>query len=76
MGNCLAAKDGFIKPHKKGSSSYVKSRANVSSLNAQYNINKKCLGKGSFGKVFLATNKHDEEMQVAIKVINKTGLKE
>ena len=71
MGNCLASK-GTITARR--GSSYIKSKANVSSLNAMYDINKKCLGKGSFGKVFLGTNKHDKDMQVAIKVINKSGM--
>ena len=34
------------------------------------------MGKGSFGKVFLGTNKSDEDMKVAIKVINKSGMRQ
>ena len=70
------ASKSVIEGKPRRGSSFVKSRANVSSLNATYNINKKCLGRGSFGKVFLATNKNDEEMKVAVKVINKSGMRE
>ena len=42
----------------------------------QYEINKKCLGKGQFGKVFQAHNKMDSSMKVAIKVIDKEGMTE
>lgn len=35
------------------------SRAGVHELKQQYNINKKVLGSGSFGKVFQAENKAD-----------------
>ena len=37
-------------------------------------IDHKVLGTGSFGKVFLASNKQDPDVKVAIKVIQKTGL--
>jgi len=47
------------------------SRAGVHELKQQYNINKKVLGSGSFGKVFQAENKADNSHQVAIKVIAK-----
>ena len=42
-------------------------------LKSNYNIgsDSKVLGTGSFGKVYLATSKHDKKRQVAIKVINK-----
>jgi calcium-dependent protein kinase len=73
MGNCLTSKD---VSRKRQGSSYIKSRANVSKLNQTYDIKKKCLGKGSFGKVFLATNKTDDQMKAAVKVINKQGMKE
>ena len=38
--------------------------------------NTKILGSGAFGKVFLTHNKHNKEMQVAIKVLNKNKLKD
>lgn len=47
------------------------SRAGVHELKQYYNINKKVLGSGSFGKVFQAENKADTTHQVAIKVIAK-----
>ena len=34
------------------------------------------LGSGAFGKVFLTFNKHNQEHQVAIKVMNKKKLKD
>ena len=36
----------------------------------------KVLGSGSYGKVFLAVNKKDHTMKIAIKVIKKTGMSE
>ena len=40
-----------------------------------YDINlTKVLGSGSFGKVFMANNKKDPSIKIAIKVINKKGL--
>ena len=36
----------------------------------------KVLGSGSYGKVFLAVNKKDTSMKIAIKVIKKTGMSE
>lgn len=38
--------------------------------------NTKVLGSGAFGKVFLTHNKHNNELQVAIKVLNKNKLKD
>jgi serine/threonine protein kinase len=32
------------------------------------------LGSGSYGKVFMAKDKKDKSMQIAIKVINKSKL--
>ena len=41
----------------------------------QYDIDhRKFLGRGAFGKVFLATNIKDPSQKVAIKVINKKGM--
>ena len=52
------------------------SKANLDNLRSAYNIEKTCLGSGSYGKVFRGTNKKDSAMQVAIKVINKKGMTE
>ena len=68
MGNCLS-------PNKK-KPAYVDSKANVETLKNSYDINMKVLGSGSYGKVFLAVNKKDKSMKIAIKVIKKTGMSE
>jgi len=65
---CFSSKDG-----KK---LYVSSKANVDILKGTYNIDMKVLGSGSYGKVFLAENRKDKSMRIAIKVINKNGLSE
>jgi calcium-dependent protein kinase len=70
MGNCIGTK-GSGKKHK-----FVQSKASVKELKLAYDINMECLGSGSFGKVFLAVNKNDKDMKIAIKVINKNKLTE
>ena len=70
MGNCLAPKESSKKKE------FVESKANVETLKALYEINMKVLGSGSYGKVFLAKNKKDETIQIAIKVINKKNMSE
>lgn len=59
----------------KSKRQFVDSKANINNLKATYNIDK-VLGAGSFGKVYLAENKKDPSIQIAIKVIKKTGLDE
>ncbi len=44
-------------------------------LNYLIDDNTKVLGVGSFGKVFMTTNKHDPNFKVAIKVLDKEKLK-
>ena len=47
-------------------------------LKQNYVINDKTrvLGIGSYGKVFMTTNRHDPDFKVAIKVLDKERLKE
>ena len=48
----------------------------VNELKKNYYIDKntKVLGMGAFGKVFMTYNKHDPDMKVAIKVLDKAKL--
>ena len=48
----------------------------MNELKDNYQISSDCkvLGFGSFGKVFLVHNKHNQNQQVAIKVMNKEQL--
>ena len=48
--------------------------ARLTDLKELYEIQPKCLGEGSYGKVFLANRKSNPDEKVAIKVINKRGL--
>ena len=50
------------------------SRARLSDLKEIYDIHAKCLGEGSYGKVFLANKKSNIDEKVAIKVITKRNL--
>ena len=50
--------------------------ADVKVLRATYDIDKKVLGSGSFGKVFLANDKKNPDFKVAVKVIDKRKLDE
>ena len=70
MGNCLSDKKSNVQ--KK----FVQSQSSVDKLRSQYDINRKVLGSGSFGKVFLAQNKEDPTIQIAIKVMNKRDMSE
>ena len=70
MGNCMSPKDSSKKKE------FVESKANVETLKALYEINMKVLGSGSYGKVFLAKNKKDETIRIAIKVIKKVNMSE
>jgi calcium-dependent protein kinase len=54
---------------------YVESTQNIDDLKLQYTIKDK-LGSGSFGKVFLAENKKDASIIIAIKKISKKKMSE
>jgi len=49
--------------------------AGVAALKAEYEIDKRVLGAGHFGKVYKGTNRADPSITVAIKVIDKRNLK-
>ena len=66
MGNCLSAKSKEPK--------FIMSKAKSKDMQKLYNIDKKLLGEGSFGKVFKATNKKDKTIAIAIKAIAKANL--
>ena len=58
MGNCVAK-----APTKdKDKNEFVMSKANLDNLRAAYEIENKCLGSGSYGKVFKAKNKKDTKI--------------
>lgn len=64
------------KPKRSQSSlSFVKTMSGIKDLKNNYEIGKK-LGAGSFGKVFIATNKKDPTIRLAIKKISKKGMKD
>ena len=69
MGNCLSEKKGNDIGDK-----YIQSKLTVDKLKSQYDINMKVLGSGSYGKVFLAQNKQDATIKIAIKVMNKRDM--
>jgi calcium-dependent protein kinase len=68
MGNCLSGNDSKKQPQ------FVMSKAKSKDMQKLYNIDKKLLGEGSFGKVFKATNKKDKTIAIAIKAIAKANL--
>ena len=81
MGNICGTKTSDEPADRAGPSrrSLTSTQKNgAKELKQNYNIDNstKVLGNGAFGKVFLTTNKHDERLQVAIKVMNKQKLKE
>ena len=43
-------------------------------MKKKYKIDYKCLGSGSFGKVFAAVDQNDSSIKIAVKVINKNGM--
>ena len=71
MGSCFSAdaSTSGSNPRK-----FVNSTATLSDLKATYKIDNKVLGAGSFGKVFVATDKANPKFKVAVKVISKKHL--
>ena len=80
MGNCIDTKNGTSGKGGINSNKTLKStvKQGAKELKQNYEINNdtKVLGNGAFGKVFLTNNKHDTNHQVAIKVMNKSKLKD
>ena len=80
MGNCLGQKTKQITATGGGHRDTLKSREKqgAKELKQNYEIDNKTtvLGSGAFGKVFLTRNKHDKNLQVAIKVMNKNKLRD
>ena len=77
MGNCINSKNGNGVDYKNGNmrlKTSQKQGAKELKQNYQIDNNTKVLGSGAFGKVFLTFNKHNQEHQVAIKVMNKKKL--
>lgn len=87
MGNCFGPKTNSAGGGSGGITSkqqYVDSkesrtgeamsRQGVKDLKKIYHIKEKPLGKGSFGKVYLAYDRQDTSFKVAIKVLNKAKM--
>ena len=51
------------------SEQYIKSKSSLQDLKRIFDIDNKCLGSGSFGKVYLAKNKMDPSVKFAVKEI-------
>ena len=67
--NCCSSKTSKSK-------SFIRTKQSATELRLQYNIDqRKFLGRGQFGKVFVAKNIKDPSIKVAIKVINKKGMR-
>lgn len=69
---CINPKE---KKQKSKSLTFVKTTSGIKDLKNNYDIGKK-LGSGSFGKVFVGTNKMDPSIRIAIKKISKKGMKQ
>lgn len=63
-----------IKDAYQSEKQFTITRGGVSQLKRYYDVSKVVLGKGNYGKVFLATKKSDPSMNVAIKVMSKLNL--
>ena len=78
MGNCINSKGLSVDVKNGGPGLRSTQKQGAKELKQNYIIdnNTKILGSGAFGKVFLTHNKHDSNHQVAIKVMNKSKLKD
>jgi serine/threonine protein kinase len=54
--------------------SIVKVKAGLKELMNNWNLDKKCVGVGCYGQVFLATNTQDPTVHVAVKILNKSKM--
>ena len=82
MGNCMNSKSSSLDVNKgageaKGNAK-TQEKQGAKELKRNYVIdqNTEVLGQGAFGKVFKTYNKHNKELQVAIKVLSKSKLKD
>ena len=48
--------------------------AGLTELLMNWNLDKEEIGKGAFGTVFLATNKFDPQVRVAVKILDKSTM--
>jgi len=78
MGNCVNSKNNVnnVKAGNVTLKSTQKQGAKELKANYQIDNNTKVLGSGAFGKVFLTFNKNYVDHKVAIKVMNKSKLKD
>jgi calcium-dependent protein kinase len=49
-------------------------KAGLKELMKNWNLDKKCVGVGCYGQVFLATNTQDPTVHVAVKILNKSKM--
>ena len=76
MGNCMNSKNQGVDRKSMGLKGTQKQGAKELKQNYHIDNNTQVLGSGAFGKVFLTHNKHNKDHKVAIKVMNKSKLKD
>ena len=74
MGGCCGSRQVQDRALEMQKRQNLLSACNLKDLNKQFKIDQKCLGQGSYGKVFKGTNKWDTHFKVAIKVMSKRHL--